>query len=166
MAYSPFRTGDSMVDRNLDAIAKALNSPGSSGFTGARYTADSTTGVPTAPTIFTYTNQTYDTDDAYVSGGYNAPSPGLYEIQASIAINGAVIQDSTLAIYKNGLLMSYGYAVRPAAINYNLVTSVSDTLQLAQGDVVTFQHSCSVNTSTTYVGGTGLQFFSIIKIGT
>jgi hypothetical protein len=164
--YSPFRTGDSTVDRNLDAIKSELDSlGGSTAVVRARYLGNSTASVPTAITTFTYAIKDYDTNSAYNRGVYTVPQSGVYSIAASIAITSSTIQGSALGIYVNGTAKSFGYTVRPAASGYTLTTLVSDQLSLNQGDAVEIKHNVDANSGTTYTnspaGGNTLQVLTI-----
>jgi hypothetical protein len=112
MAYSPARTGQPLVDRNLDLIAQAINSMAAQVqalalgcFAYAKYAGGLSVSAATV-TIIPYNTVVYDTDGGFkgsVIGRFTCPmgKPGYYHVAAGTSVQVAS-GELLFSLYVNG----------------------------------------------------------------
>jgi hypothetical protein len=129
----------------------------------ARYTATSTSAMPTSLTTFNFGTKDYDTHGAVTTGSgwkFTCPFAGKYEVSAIIPFTGSSSASrEDINIRKNGTIMSTAFVTTGSAVvGSNVIT---DTISCLAGDTI------DVQSQNTVSGGvyTSTQVISICRVG-
>lgn len=167
--YTPLRTGDSTVDRNLDSLKAELdkvNRDSQQSQTVSVRAFGSVTVVDTTTPIVTFTNIDWNSGDSFViAGRFTAPQDGRYRVSPTVrtsSVAWAANNVLELYIFKNGFQYSILDRRNQAAATLIVMAEGSDDVQLKRGEYIDIR--CFSQVSVTLNGG-GTQL-SIDRIGT
>jgi len=141
-----------------------INTP-SPNFVGARAFANAITMLTNTETLVAFGNENYDTDNAFASNYFTAPSNGYYQINASVGVPspGCHIY---LRIKVGGVTKAIAVSPDNTSIN-RMYVNVSDILYLASASVVTIWANTThpTNLAIPVLTGDNNTFISIGKLG-
>lgn len=137
-----------------------------------RYTSDAAQSIAnTGFHIVNFEDKTYDTHNAVTTGAswkFTAPAPGKYEVSVTINYSTqtyAVGNNADVAIFKNGLVYSYGPTWdAQAAVSVQASNSYTDGVELNAGEYIDVRVSNGRTAGATALAANSVQV-SIKRLG-
>ena len=163
---------DSTSQTNGYLVINASKNPALTGINvnrvAARGVNTSGQSIPnsTATTIIYDSAKTFDTHGALnaATGEFTAPETGYYQFNASAGLSTASTATISLTALKNNVGFAFGSVISPT-ISALYVPKVMDVVFLNKNDVLKIQIQQNTGGSLALNTGTGVNYFSVSKIG-
>ncbi len=122
-----------------------------------------TATVTGSDSLVTYTSKDFDSHNAYASGIFSVPSPGVYQVNASIRLTGTFVvgNENNIAIYKTNVIYAQGMQRTSGA---NLQLQVNTMVRCVAGDTIKVQVN-SGGTIPTVQSDANQNRLSIARVG-